>query len=260
MKLSIHTTLDYALPAPTDLILQVEAAILPEQDVAGAHIAVYNPDHFARVPGDEMIGERIMLRVAQRLSVEYSATVTVLRQLADLPNLAAAPPHLLPGPAVNYLHESRFCQSSRFERFVAGEFPGLYGGALVAAMRDYISSQFRYVSGASGPTTTAVDTFVCREGVCRDFAHVLIAMARAASIPARFASVYAPDVDPPDFHAVCEVFLGGSWHLVDPTGMAKEGEMAKIAVGRDAADVAFLTSFGPVMLNAQEVSVRRVID
>ncbi len=85
----------------------------------------------------------------------------------------------------------------------------------------------------------------------------MITFARAEGIPARIASVYALGVDPPDFHAVAEVFLGGEWHLVDPTGMAREADMVKIGVGRDAADVAFLTAFGEVKFNAQSVTVER---
>jgi transglutaminase-like putative cysteine protease len=97
--------------------------------------------------------------------------------------------------------------------------------------------------------------------VCRDYAHVLIVLARAAAIPARYVSGYAPQVDPQDFHAVAEVFLGdskgpgGSWHLVDATGMARAGEIAKIGIGRDAADVSFLTSFGTIEMVTQEVEV-----
>jgi transglutaminase-like putative cysteine protease len=103
-----------------------------------------------------------------------------------------------------------------------------------------------------------MDAYVTREGVCRDFAHVLVALARASTIPARFVSVYAPDVVPQDFHAVAEVFLGGAWHLVDATGMAEAADMAKIGVGRDAADVSFLTSYGQASLVALRVEVSRV--
>jgi transglutaminase-like putative cysteine protease len=92
----------------------------------------------------------------------------------------------------------------------------------------------------------------------RDFAHVLITMARASTIPARFVSVYAPDVDPPDFHAVAEVYLDEAWHLVDPTGMAGPDTIARIGVGADAADVAFMSSFGMMTLREQTVSVIRV--
>lgn len=258
MQLQIDTRLDYGFAEPTDLIVQVEAAMVPEQQVDRAGIGLSPVEHFARVPAQDGIGERIMLRVTDRLIVEYSATVTVQRALAELADLPAVPLHRLPGPAVPYLLESRYCPSHSFERFVAGEFPGLAGGALVAAMRDYLQQHFRYVGGVSTQATTAVDTFVSREGVCRDYAHVLIALARAASIPARIASVYAPGVDPPDFHAVCEVFLGDAWHIVDATGMASGADAAKIAVGRDAADVAFLTAFGTAQFNSLQIAVRRL--
>ncbi|RYD48080.1 MAG: transglutaminase family protein, partial [Sphingomonadales bacterium] len=111
--------------------------------------------------------------------------------------------------------------------------------------------------GVSNAETTAVDTFVRRQGICRDYAHVLITLVRASGIPARIASVYALGVDPPDFHAVAEVFLGGEWHLVDATGMAEEAAMAKIGIGRDAADVAFLTAYGDAELVSQSVVVEK---
>ena len=150
---------------------------------------------------------------------------------------------------------SRYCPSDRFVFFVNDEFAGLEGGALVIAMRDWIQHHFSYVPGASSQETTALDTFVSRQGICRDYAHVLITLVRACGIPARFASVYALGIEPQDFHAVAEVFLGGEWHLVDATGMAREGSMAKIGIGRDAADVAFLTAYGPAWMNSQSVSV-----
>jgi transglutaminase-like putative cysteine protease len=168
------------------------------------------------------------------------------------------PVHLLPGPAVPYLLDSTYCPGNRFRRFVIGEFGHLWGGERIAAMRDFIHRNVRYVPGASDAATTAQDTFLTREGVCRDFAHLLITMARASTIPARFASVYALGIDPPDFHAVAEVFLDGAWHLVDATGMASAGTMAKIGIGRDAADVALLTSFGEAQCVAQSVEVRQV--
>jgi transglutaminase-like putative cysteine protease len=125
-------------------------------------------------------------------------------------------------------------------------------------MRDWIAANFSYVPGVSHASTSAADSFLVRQGVCRDYAHVLVSMARAASIPARYASVYAPDVDPPDFHAVAEVWLAGDWHLVDATGMARPDEIARIGVGRDAADSSFLSSFGIAQLVNQEVKVTRV--
>ena len=85
----------------------------------------------------------------------------------------------------------------------------------------------------------------------------MVALCRAAQIPARIASVFAPGVEPPDFHAVAEVYLEGTWHLIDPTGMAEADEMALIAVGRDAVDVAFLTTVTATELQTQTVKAIR---
>jgi transglutaminase-like putative cysteine protease len=124
-------------------------------------------------------------------------------------------------------------------------------------MRDWIASHLSYAPGASHSETTALDTYHDRAGICRDYAHLVVALARAADIPARVASVYAPSVTPPDFHAVAEVYLGGAWHLIDATGMAEASTMAIIGIGRDIGDVAFLTAFGPLVMHSQSVSVER---
>ncbi|MFQ3596366.1 MAG: transglutaminase family protein, partial [Sphingomonadaceae bacterium] len=251
MILAIDAVLTCKLKAATDLILQLEAAATPEQQLLDAALELSPASHFARVPADEDIGERLLMRHAGgTLSVAYRARVTSSRRLPPLGALGAVPPNALAGPAVRYLFESRYCPAERFRPFVETEFAGLSGGRLADALRQWVADRIAYRPGVSDTATSAIDTFLERQGVCRDFAHLLIALARAAGIPARFASVYAPGVDPPDFHAVAELFLAGpesgEWHLVDATGMAAPGEMAVIGVGRDAADVAFLTSFGAV--------------
>ena len=251
----IETRLAYDFAEPSDVLLQVEAAMIPEQFVVDAHIDISQCDHFARVDAHDAIGERIWLRVTGRFTVDYRSTVRVDRVLADLDTLSAVPFHRLPGETVQYLMASRYCPSDLFEDFVRAEFGTLRGGAQIAAMRDWIETHFTYEAGSSTSATTAMESFVQRKGVCRDYAHVLITLARASGVPARIASVYALGVDPQDFHAVAEVFLDGAWHLVDPTGMARPADMAKIGVGRDAADVAFLTSYGNAVFCEQRVVV-----
>lgn len=258
MKLAISARLDYQFLAPADVLMQIEAAAIPEQILESAHIDISPVEHFARVAGHDTIGDRIWLRAAERLTVDYSATIAIERLTADLATLPATPPHQLPGETVEYLMSSRYCPSDQFQTFVEAEFGGLAGGARVAAIRDWVNARFAYVPGVSNASTTALESFVMRQGVCRDFAHVAIALIRASAIPARFVSVYAPNVRPQDFHAVAEVFLDGAWYLVDATGMAEPAEMAKIGVGRDAADTSFLTSYGHAALNAQQVTVSRL--
>ena len=255
MRLAITTRLDYFFPAPTDVLLQVEAAAIAEQVIEKAHIAVEDCLNFARVPAQDMIGDRIWVTVQGHVGVDYHAIVAVNRDEDDCRTLARVAPHRLPGEAVPYLMGSRYCPSDQFQSFVYDEFGHLDGGARVMAMRDWIQQHFSYVPGISSSETTAIETFARRQGICRDYAHVLITLVRASGIPARIASVYALGVEPPDFHAVAEVFLGGGWHLVDATGMARAGAMAKIGIGRDAADVAFLTAYGQAIMNAQSVRV-----
>jgi transglutaminase-like putative cysteine protease len=257
VKLAIETMLDYDFAGPSDVLLQVEAAQLPEQAVEAAHIAISPVEHFARLPGHDTIGDRIWLHLEGRLTVHYTATVTVDRLRADLATLPAVKPHMLPGETVDYLLPSRYCPSDQFQTFVEAEFGTLHGGERVMAIQEWIGGHFTYVPGVSSTATTALESFVKRQGVCRDYAHMMITLVRASAIPARFVSVYALGVEPQDFHAVPEVFLDGAWYLIDPTGMARPENMAKIGIGRDASEVSFLTSYGSAQLNSQSVQVTR---
>lgn len=253
--LSIRTRLEYDVTGTVDVLLQIEAAERRDQRVAASRLALPEHEHFARVAGQGGIGERVWLRTAGPLVVDYEARVEAQRSLADIEPLRAVPPHLLPSDTVDYLMPSRYCTSDSFQAFVESEFAGLEGGARVLALRDWIERTLSYEPGSSDAFTTAADTFRSRRGVCRDYAHLMIALARASAIPARFASVYGLGVDPQDFHAVAEVFLDGAWHLVDTTGMTTPDRIALIGVGRDAADASFLTSFGEIALVSQSVDV-----
>jgi len=266
MSISISARFGFTLFNPTDTLLQFEAAAIPEQLILSSNTILPQAQHLARVQAKDCIGERIWLRGNGRCEITYEAEVEVNRLLVDLAQLPALQPHDLPGEAVEYLFDSRYCQAGQMSDFVWSEFAGLSGGALVLAMRDWLNQNIAYQPGSSNAFTTALDTFNSRAGICRDFAHVMVCFARAAMIPARFVSCFAPGVKPQDFHAVAEVFLadptvpgGGAWHIVDATGMADAAHTAKIGIGRDAADVSFLTVFGPSNFNFSEVSVLKTV-
>ncbi len=256
--LAIEVSLRYRVTRPMDVLVQIEAAALDDQLCEMCHLDVGPAGPVAPVAAEGGIGTRFWLRAETGIACDYRARVRVFRAVSALEGLSSSDVSDLPGAAVGYLMPSLYCPWDAFELFVNSEFAGLCGGTRVAAMRDWVAREIVYVSGSSGAETTALDTFAARQGICRDFAHVLIAFCRASGIPARFVSVYAPDVLPPDFHAVAEVFLDGRWHLVDPTGMARAEDIVRIGVGLDAAGVAFLTSFGPVEFGAQSVSVSRL--
>ena len=257
MLLDINVHLDYAVPADCDMLVQLEVASLADQHIVSSGLETSPVDQFGRIAGHDAIGERIWMQASQKITCEYTARVDVQRSHAELATAAQVPLHRVPADVVQYLLASRYCPSDEMEHFADSEIEGLTGGARIAAMSRWVEENFDYVPGSSTSRTTAIDTFVHRQGVCRDFAHVLITLARASAIPARIASVYAPDVTPQDFHATVQVWLDGGWHLVDPTGMATPQEMAIIGVGRDAADVSFLTTYGLASMNAQSVAVTR---
>ena len=257
MQLSIDVHLDYALPAPTDVLMQVEVAATGEQRLDVQSLTVWSDTPIAAVAGEDGVGQRCWIRAERRLVAEYSAIVSIARAAVDLTGYGATPVRALPGALVRYVLPSRYCESDRLEAYVRRRFAGLSGGALAAAIVDWVRREVDYAAWSSDGSSTALTTFVERRGVCRDFTHLTVAMARAAEIPARCVAAYAPDVDPPDFHAVAELWLDGAWRLVDPTGMAQADELACIVAGRDATDIAFLTFFGRADLIEQRVSVRR---
>jgi transglutaminase-like putative cysteine protease len=189
---------------------------------------------------------------AGRLTVRYRASVqgsdvAVEDALSTRPAIEAL-------ERITYLRPSRYCESDRLAPVARAEFAGLSGHALLATITEWVGARLTYVSGSSRPTDGAVATYLAREGVCRDFAHLVVAFLRACDVPARVVSVYAPGLDPMDFHAVAEAHVDGSWHVVDATRLAPRSSLVRIATGRDAADIAFMTvSGGKVELNQIEV-------
>lgn len=257
MRLEIEADLDYTIDGAADVLLQIEVASMADQKLMRQELRALATEPLIAQPGEEGVGQRTWARGHGQFQVEYRAVVEVDRPALDLAQIPASPPRHVPALVVPYLLPSRYCPSEQLEDFVRSEFAGLEGGALATALAAWVRTNLTYASNTSSGVTTALDTFHSRRGVCRDYAHLLTALARAGDIPARCVSAYAPGVDPPDFHAVTELWLGDSWHLVDATGMSAPGEIARVAVGRDATDIAFMTIFGTATLNSQSVRVQK---
>jgi transglutaminase-like putative cysteine protease len=185
-----------------------------------------------------------------RVVISYAATVD---GTADEPDVTDA-------DRFTFLRPSRYAESDRLAAVARAEFAGISPGPdLLAAVSSWVGTQLSYVPGSSGPTDGAVETLLLRQGVCRDYAHLVVALLRALDIPARLAAVYAPGLQPMDFHAVAEALIGGAWRVVDATLLAPRASLVRIATGRDAADTAFLSTYGgPARLLEMEVTA--VID
>jgi transglutaminase-like putative cysteine protease len=157
--------------------------------------------------------------------------------------------------SLRYLFPSRYCQSDRLGKLadkLFGHFPHPLTQA--AAISDWIFENIDYVPGSTDTTISACDTVTQREGVCRDFAHLGIAFCRALSIPARYFTGYACNMQPPDFHACFEVCVGNQWFIFDPTRLSSPNGLIRIATGRDAADASLATIFGSMTMNSIMVS------
>jgi len=156
----------------------------------------------------------------------------------------AGPPPVEDLDLVEYRRPSRYVPSDRMLAFARDQLRGLRGAALADAAVAWVADHVRYSPGASLPTDGAAETVLSRRGVCRDFAHLVVALLRACDVPARVAAVYAPGLRPMDFHAVAEAYVEGGWHVLDATRLAPRDTMLRIATGRDATDTAFLSYYG----------------
>jgi transglutaminase-like putative cysteine protease len=166
-----------------------------------------------------------------RLTLTYAADVSGL----------AAPALVDPVDDIVYRRPSRYAESDELGPTAWGEFSALEGKELLDAVSSWVGTQLYYVSGSSRPTDGATQTLLLRQGVCRDFAHLVIALLRARNVPARLVAVYAPGLSPMDFHAVVEAAIDGQWYAVDATTLAPRQSLVRISTGRDASDTAFLT-------------------
>jgi transglutaminase-like putative cysteine protease len=161
---------------------------------------------------------------------------------------------------ITYLRPSRYAEADKFFGFAETEFAAFGTSVtLLERVSSWVGTRLKYVPGSSDPIDGAADTLLAGEGVCRDYAHLVIALLRARNVPARLAAVYAPGCQPMDFHAVAEAFVDGAWRVVDATCLAPRQSMVRIATGRDAADTAFLDNHGGA-ITMQNMVVTAVVD
>ncbi|MGQ7297061.1 transglutaminase-like domain-containing protein [Quadrisphaera sp. KR29] len=271
------------LSAPADLALLVAAARTPgaavQDELVVDHDAGPLPEPSRPVEvavGAPGRGERMHVLTgvpAGRVVVEYSGRLTPAPAGADDDGSAGASAareletrELEARERFELNRPSRYCPSDELVAFAAAEFGtrAERGDAELAdAVTAWVADRLVYTSGSSTPFDGAVQTLLRGQGVCRDYAHLVVALARALELPARLAAVYAPGLSPMDFHAVAEVRVedgegGARWQVHDATHLAPRPALWRISTGRDAADTAFLTSLrGGVAL--REMAVTAVV-
>lgn len=257
MRFNVQSELAYEIKSPSTLIFGIQALSTASQKVLEESLVIeprVKHDEFVSASGDSRFF-RIVTTKEKALEVTYRATVETQVAVIDAKYLDVVSVQQLDHELITLLFPSRYCQSDMLSRLAWQKF-GDIGNAYerVVAITDWIHRSVEYVSGSTTSQTSAYDTVTQRAGVCRDFAHLGVALCRALNIPARYFSGYAYQLTPPDFHACFEAFLGGKWIIFDATRLVPLNGLVRIGTGRDAADSAVVSIFGQVKNTRMKVS------
>ena len=259
MKLKAMTTMEFTATAPAPSVV-----MLRPRSGAGQWIMEEKYDLTPFVPVTEYVDQ--FGNLCQRLTFpkgDFRIQTTAVIETADTmdvaPGLAPTPIEYLPDSVLQFLLPSRFVESDVLlelaEKVTAGQKPGY---DQVEAIRHWIHTTFKYQYGTTDGTTSARQMVEQKIGVCKDFAHTGMALCRALRIPARQVVGYLYKLDPMDQHAWFEAYIGGRWYTFDATQAEPRGGRIAIAYGRDAADVALVSEFGPLDTKSIQVSVIHV--
>jgi len=252
MRREVAAELEVEITAPTTLEFQIAVAPHPNTSVSEALSFVLDGASVQPMEISGTHGNRIhKLDVpVGNLTVEYSATIVGRTDPAPVTEYDLS----------MYLRPSRYAEADKFYGFASTEF-GSYvdSTTLLEKVSSWVGTRLNYVPGSSDPIDGAVDTLLAGAGVCRDFAHLVVALLRAVNVAARVVSVYAPGLSPMDFDAVGEAFVDGQWRVVDGTLLAPRQTPVCIATGRDAADTAFLDNHNEA-ITLNKLQVIAVVD
>jgi transglutaminase-like putative cysteine protease len=257
MKFDVLTEMEYKARSAGTVILNIHALRTPHQTVISESFVI---DPYTKV--EELIpiqSENRLMRfemtAGTTVKITYKATVDNMSQVKEYGQLEEIPIAQMDVDVLPYLYPSRYCQSDKLYRLANNLFGHIVNSfEKVAALTDWIYKNVQYLSGSTNSQTSAFDTVTEQAGVCRDFAHLGIALCRALTIPARYFTGYAYKLKPADFHACFEAYLGNEWVLFDATKLVPLNGLIKIASGRDAADTAIANIFGDVVFTSMLVS------
>jgi transglutaminase-like putative cysteine protease len=242
MMLNIHHTSACLIEGPDDIVIDPPVPISGYRDGFGNWCSrIFAPAGAMRISADTIVSDSGLPD----------------RQTSDA---AQIPVQDLPPETLVFLVASRYCDSDRLLDVAWKHFAHTEpGSARVQAICDFVHARIAFNYQHARATRTASDAYEEQRGVCRDYAHLAIAFCRALNIPARYCTGYLSDIGTPlpyppgDFAAWFEAYLGGEWHMFDPRNNVPRIGRVLIARGRDAADVAITTTFGPNTLSGFRV-------
>lgn len=257
MLFHVSSELKYEAKFPSTLILNIQAQHSPSQTIVDEQLAVEPVVKLTEFTPDNSDNRFLRLETGRHkeIQIHYRASVECDFQTYAARSVEATPVSELSGAEIPFLFPSRYCQSDRLSRLAWDLFGPIENPhEKVVAIADWIHDNVEYLRGSTDSLTSAFDTVTQRTGVCRDFSHLGIALCRALNIPARYFSGYAYQLEPPDFHACFECFIGGSWVVFDATRLAHLNALVRIGTGRDAADAAVASIFGSAKCTQMTVS------
>lgn len=262
IRFDLSIALDYTIESPTDFAFVIQPARTPyqrvtwEQTSTDPGLPVQEEEH-----GDPANRHLRVHAEPGPFTLKYDAIVDLVHSFALPEDLNEVPIAGLPASVLQYIYPSRYVQSDMLLDVARREFGAMAPGySRIEAIRQWVQDRTKFTVGSSHPGTSALETFSCGNGVCRDFAHLMIAMCRALNVPARLATGVDygadPALGPTDFHCYVEAYLGDRWYIFDPSGISPRMGLIRIGTGRDASDVAFATIFGTVKWSMPRISVR----
>jgi transglutaminase-like putative cysteine protease len=263
MKFKVSAELGYEVKAPSTLILNVHALRTTRQTILDEKLTIEPYIKAEELPSINGENRFVRLDITDTgiVNIKYEATVDNYYEVRDYRDFQEVPVSQFDPAVLTYLNPSRYCQSDKLYRLANNNFGNIDNTyKQVVAVTEWIHKNVEYLSGFSNSETSAYDTVTQQAGVCRDFAHLGIALCRALTIPARYFTGYAYKLVPADFHACFEAYLGGEWILFDATKLAPLNGLVKIATGRDAADAAIASIFGDVFCTHVKASCEMLND
>ena len=249
MKFRIKTSLSYDVYTPTNCVVNIQALSSTKFQKIITESLQITPDlpfkQFS-ITGSKIRFISLVAKEFVPFKIFYEADVEVKYKAIKKDILAINTPLFdLNFKVLPYLSPSRMCPSDKLTKLAFKLFGHLPTNLeKVVAIDDWVFNNVDYISGVTNASTSAYDTLNQREGVCKDFAHLGIALCRALNIPARYFTCYATNIVPPDIHACFEAHLGGHWILFDPTRLANLKSVVKIAHGKDGSEVAVANIYG----------------
>jgi transglutaminase-like putative cysteine protease len=261
MQIRVGCEFRYEATWPTPAVMQVQPHQDAEQRVLHEAWLLTPPlalRAFADLYGNTC--QRLVMSPGSQV-LGYDATVEVSGRADEVaPDAVQHPVEELPAEVLHYTLPSRFCLSDALSDMAWQLFGAVEPGWVrVQAICDWVHGNIRFQYGASNSLTTSADVCVAGVGVCRDFAHLAVTFCRALNIPARYVFGYLPDIgvpapdDPMDFCAWMEVYLSGRWWTFDPRNNEPRIGRVLVGRGRDALDVAMVTTYGSPRLEQMTV-------